>query len=90
MKYIVYAVVLIEVGAAGYWYVTSPYGYAAYQDAVAACCDVQSSISTLDAEITELDTVYDMWENDPFWYEQYARTQLHMGHADERVYMLRT
>lgn len=86
----IYALLLLEAGAAGYWYLTSPYGYPAYHDAVVAYHDVQSAISAVNADIEELNATYAAWERDPFWYEQYARTQLHMGYPDERVYMLYT
>jgi len=52
--------------------------------------DTQHAISDLDAEIRQLRAEYDAWEHDPFWYEAYARTQLHMGYPDETVYITQT
>jgi len=52
--------------------------------------DTQHAISDLDAEIRQLRAEYDAWEHDPFWYEAYARTQLHMGYPDETVYITET
>ncbi len=90
MKYVVYILLMLEVGAAVYWYAISPQGYIAYRDMKASCQELQTSMAAVDRDIRDLRATYDMWEHDPFWYEQYARTQLHMGYPHEQIYILDT
>ena len=89
MKYLVYILLLIEIAGGVYWYLASPDGYAAYKTAYQAYKDIQADVYDAQKELDAVDQRYKAWSEDPFWYEQYARTRLHKGYPDEHVYITR-
>jgi len=90
VKILLYLFLITEVIAACAWYVTSPHGYAAYAHAYQVYQELNTSIQHVVQEVAHLENVYVAWEQDPFWYEQYARNHLQMGYPDETVYLLDT
>jgi len=88
MRSLIYCLLVIEVIAAGYWYMTDPNGYQAYQRAFRECCRMQQLYRQAYHTVQHLKDVEHAWRTEPFWYEQYARSHLYMGYPEEHVYIL--